>query len=72
MQLIDPLSSNEKLIGDENDVFSSLASRVDPINYVITQSRWAQLQNDINVFFLLFMGTCVFIMQLGFPLLEAG
>jgi hypothetical protein len=56
----------------ESENITEKEARADPIIYVVTAQRWAQLQNDVNTFFLLFMGICVFIMQLGFPMLEAG
>jgi Amt family ammonium transporter len=42
------------------------------ILFPITQEMWEGLLNDIDTFFVLTMGTLVFLMQLGFVLLEAG
>ena len=39
---------------------------------IVSQGMWDQLQNDINVFWLVNMGALVFLMQLAFPLLESG
>eukprot|EP00009_Paramoeba_aestuarina_P001176 CAMPEP_0201506506 /NCGR_PEP_ID=MMETSP0161_2-20130828/441_1 /ASSEMBLY_ACC=CAM_ASM_000251 /TAXON_ID=180227 /ORGANISM="Neoparamoeba aestuarina, Strain SoJaBio B1-5/56/2" /LENGTH=526 /DNA_ID=CAMNT_0047900619 /DNA_START=95 /DNA_END=1675 /DNA_ORIENTATION=+ len=53
----------------EGDV-SEQEVRQTPI--IVTESMWNQLTTDINNFFVLTMGTLVFLMQLGFVLLEAG
>ena len=42
------------------------------IIFPITQEMWEGLQTDIDTFFVLIMGALVFLMQLGFVLLEAG
>ncbi len=38
----------------------------------LTQQMWLNTQDDINTFFLIAMGTIVFMLQLAFPLLESG
>lgn len=40
--------------------------------FTITEAEWSQLLVDVDTFFVLTMGTLVFLMQLGFVLLEAG
>ena len=56
------------LEGDNVDVEKAERQIVFPV----TEDMWNQLLDDVNTFFVLTMGTLVFLMQLGFVLLEAG
>jgi hypothetical protein len=39
---------------------------------IVTEHEWLLLKDDLNVFWLLSMGIIVFLLQLAFPMLEAG
>jgi len=67
-------------ISDPGDVFQVLSQQSSSsdekgerqIIYPITQQMWEGLLADIDTFYLITMGALVFLMQLGFILLEAG
>ena len=51
---------------------SSRAHNIARTPIILDSDDWDNLKSDINTFWLLIMATLVFMMQIGFTLLEAG